>query len=189
MEAAGPKTPGQKGDFVIRSVRALLTRSLVSIAFAGLAATAPLSATATLINLGATINGAQETPPVVTLGHGAATITYDDVTNQLNWTIFFEQLTGTTTDAHFHGPAGPGVPAGVQIPIPHTNGVTSDTLVGSAILTATQETQLLSGLWYINIHSTFRPGGEIRGQVVPEPTTLLLLGGGLALLTAARRKA
>jgi hypothetical protein len=169
-------------------------RTIRRLSIGGLAAgvlvlLAPMQAGATLINLGANINGAQETPPVVTAGHGAATITYDDVTNQLNWTIYYEALTGTTTDAHFHGPAGPGVPAAVQIPIPHTNGVTSDTLVGSAVLTATQETQLLSGLWYINIHSTFRPGGEIRGQVVPEPTTLLLLGSGLALLAARRSQA
>jgi hypothetical protein len=147
----------------------------------------PLPAAATLFNLGAEIDGLQETPPVVTPGHGAATITYDDVTNQLNWTIYFTQLTGTTTDAHFHGPAAIGVPAGVQVPIPHTDGLTTDTLIGSAILTATQETQLLSGLWYINIHTTFRPGGEIRGQVLPEPGTLLLLGAGLAGIAARRR--
>lgn len=165
------------------------TARILGIAAIGLALMAPIQASALLIDLGANINGAQEVPAVVTLGHGAATMTYDDVTNVLSWQIYYEQLTGTTTDAHFHGPALPGVSAGVQVPIPHTNGLTSDTLIGSAILTATQETQLLSGLWYINIHSTFRPGGEIRGQVVPEPTTLLLLGSGLAFLASRRTKA
>jgi hypothetical protein len=148
----------------------------------------PMQAGATLFNLGAFMDGAQETPPVVTPATGAATITYDDVTNQLNWTIYFEDLIGTMTNSHFHGPAAPGVgPAGVQVGIPFTAGVTSDTLIGSAVITAAQETMLLSGLMYINIHSTFRPGGEIRGQVLlPEPTTLVLLVGGLALL--ARRR-
>lgn len=145
------------------------------------------SAQALTIHLGANITGGQEVPAVVTPGHGAATITFDTVTNVLSWTIYYESLTGTSTDAHFHGPAPIGVSAGVQVPIPHTDGLTSDTLVGSAVLTATQETQLLGGLWYINIHSTFRPGGEIRGQVVPEPTTLVLLGGGLALVASRRR--
>jgi hypothetical protein len=147
----------------------------------------PTQAGATLFNLGAFIDGAQETPPVATPATGAATITYDDVTNQLNWTIYFEDLVGTITNAHFHGPAAPGVPAGVQVGIAFTAGVTSDTLVGAAVLSAAQETMLLSELLYINIHSTFVPGGEIRGQVLlPEPTTLVLLGGGLAFL--ARRR-
>lgn len=152
---------------------------------------APLQAHATLFSLDAVLDGLQETPPVATPASGTASLTYDDASNLLNWTISFQSLIGTTTDAHFHGPAPVGTPAGVQVPIPHTNGLTADTLIGSATLTATQETQLLAGLWYINIHSTFRPGGEIRGQVnvVPEPGTLLLVAGGVAWLAARRRSA
>ena len=84
----------------------------------------------------------------------------------LSWTISYSGLVGTSTDAHFHGPALPGVNAGVRVPIPHTDGLTADTLIGSAVISAAFETELLNGLWYVNIHSTFRPGGEIRGQVV-----------------------
>jgi hypothetical protein len=32
-----------------------------------------------------------------------------------------------------------------------------------------QEAQLLAGKWYINVHSSFLPTGEIRGQLVPVP--------------------
>jgi hypothetical protein len=150
----------------------------------------PLPAAATLFHLGAVIDGAQEVPAVATPAFGAATITYDDVTNLLSWTIYYQDLTGTSTDAHFHGPAGPGVSAGVLVPIPHTDGLTSDTLIGSAVLSALNETRLLTGLMYINIHSTFRPGGEIRGQVLlPEPTTLVLMGAGLAAIARRRRAA
>src|SRR5439155_530321 len=37
----------------------------------------------------------------------------------------------------------------------------------STALTPTEEAQLLSGQWYINIHTDANPNGEIRGQVLP----------------------
>ena len=50
-------------------------------------------------------------------------------------------------------------------------------------------TALADGTAYFNIHTTFRPGGEIRGFLtVPEPTTTLLLSLGLIGLAGVRRK-
>ena len=118
-------------------------------------------------------------------GTGTGHVTYDDVTNQLNWTVTYQNLLGPVTNSHFHGPAAPGVQAGVVVP--QTNGFNSPQ-TGSATITDAQETQLLAGLWYYNIHTTFDQSGEIRGQVVPEPASIGLLGLGAMGLLRRRRK-
>jgi hypothetical protein len=116
----------------------------------------------------------------------------------------YSGLSGTVSAAHIHGPAGPGVSAGViygLIPTFITSGANSGTINGgnlslvdgtAGITLANQLTQLNSGLWYINIHSTTFGGGEIRGQivVVPEPTTaaLILMGAGCAGLMLRRNR-
>ena len=158
------------------------------------------SAGATSFTISASADGAQETPPNASPGTSILTGTYDDATNLLTWSGSFSGLIGTTTDAHFHGPAAVGVPAGVAIHITAAGGgdifplgVTAGAYSGSATITETHESQLLSGLWYLNIHTTFLLGGEIRGQVsavvVPEPSTAALLGLGLIALARTRRHA
>jgi hypothetical protein len=47
-----------------------------------------------------------------------------------------------------------------------------------------------SSIAYFNIHTSFRPGGEIRGNIIPgipEPAAILLLLSGLAPVALARR--
>ncbi|MBK8550299.1 MAG: CHRD domain-containing protein [Ignavibacteria bacterium] len=122
---------------------------------------------AIIYSINAAMSGAQENPPVAG-GSGTFTGTYNSVTKILSYNIVFS-VTGTITAGHFHGPAAVGVNAGVQqgfigLPLGVTNGNFTS---ASTALTATQETQLLNGLWYTNLHTTTFGGGAIRGQLFP----------------------
>jgi hypothetical protein len=68
-------------------------------------------------------------------------------------------LTSTETDAHIHGPAGPGVVGVILFPLP--NGNVSDFQIS---LTPTDVANLKNGLLYVNVHTANFPNGEIRGQ-------------------------
>lgn len=133
------------------------------------------------------IDGLQEVAPVVTPGSGWGVVDYDSDTNMLSWTITYSNLIGSATVAHFHGAAPPGVNAGVQVDIAVLSGGVASPMIGSSAITELQEADLIAGLWYVNIHSTFRPGGEIRGQVVPTPGASAMIGLG-ALLALRRRR-
>jgi hypothetical protein len=117
------------------------------------------------------MTGSQEVPPNGSLGTGTLNATYDESSNSLIFTVNFSGLTTGTTAAHFHGPAPADSNAGVQIGwTGFPTGVTSGTFSDTVTLSDTQEAQLLSGLWYANIHTTTFPGGEIRSQLYENPT-------------------
>lgn len=143
-------------------------------------------ANAATFDLFANIDGAQA--GTTSTATGFASMTYDDTSGLFNWNISWTPLEGNITVAHFHGPAGPGVGAGVQLNFAAISGLTSPS-IGSATIDAGQGADLLAGLWYINIHSDFAPGGEIRGQVqvVPLPAAAWLLLSGLGALGMWRR--
>ena len=160
------------------------------LVFAAVAWCLAAPASAVTINLVANMDCSQAAAGVGTCGAGgsgtgSATITFDTNTNLLSWNVSWSGLSAPATLAHFHGPALPTQNAGVQVGI----GVPSPR-VGSQVISGAQATDLLNGLWYINIHSSNFPAGEIRGQVlvVPGPTTLGLLGLGLLGLGLLARR-
>ena len=116
-------------------------------------------------------NGAAERPtPVTTNGTGTITGTYHLEDNMIEYTITWKDITGPPSAMHFHGPADVSTAAGVAVGITVPAGAgTSGTVSGSATLTDAQEADLMAGKWYYNIHTAFKPGGEIRGQVAVTP--------------------
>jgi hypothetical protein len=155
---------------------------------------------------------------VETEGTGFTTVTYDSVAQTLRVEASFANLRGTTTVAHIHAPTDdPGVGTiGVATQLPTFPGFPAGVTAGSydatfdmtlassfswgflsnhandpAAAAAALVAAMLEGRAYLNIHTSFAPGGEIRGFLapsVPEPgmglvSALVLLGfGGMQVL-------
>jgi hypothetical protein len=108
----------------------------------------------------AALRGGQEVPPVATSAFGSGRFIIDTNANTVTYHISFTGLSAAETGAHIHGPADPGVNAGVV----HDLG-TGNPKVGVWNYPPAMEEDILAGRMYVNIHSTTYPGGEIRGQI------------------------
>ena len=113
------------------------------------------------------MNGAQEVPPVNTAATGLCTVTLDDATNMVSASCTYTGLSSNANNAHIHMQA-PGQPTGGPIVNLTFTAATSGTASGSEALLDAEETAMIAGTCYVNIHSANNPGGEIRGQVVAE---------------------
>ena len=151
------------GSETVRDRKTYRCVLFTAVALAALLAI-PVHVSADVILLGATIDGAQANAGAGTgsPGTGLATMTVDTDTGLFSWTIVWDGLSGPAVVAHFHGPAFPDQNAGVQV----GTGVAGPPVVGNAVLNPLQVSDLLNGLWYLNLHTTTFGGGEIRGQVI-----------------------
>ncbi|HOX27056.1 MAG TPA: CHRD domain-containing protein [Candidatus Krumholzibacteria bacterium] len=111
----------------------------------------------------ALLDGDQEVPPVATSGQGAGVFHVNPETNELKYYIAFSGLGSAETAAHIHGAALHGTSAGVLYPLPLGN-----PKIGVINYAEADEQAILTGRTYVNIHSMLYPGGEIRGQIVPQ---------------------
>ena len=148
-------------------------------------------------------------------GFGSALVTYDSVAHTLLVSFDWNNLTGTTTVSHIHCCVDPPGTVGVAVtpgtlpgfPMGTTSGIYPPTLIdltlassftGSFVTNfgggtvagaeAAFVTGLLAGRAYLNVHSSFAQGGEIRDflTLVPEPSTYALVGCALAGVVISR---
>lgn len=189
-------------------MKRLLILAAAACAFTGASMAAP-------IYYFTRMSGAAENPAVVTPGTGTAEVIFDDAAHTMRVVIRFDALTGTSTVAHIHcciappgtvgvattTPSFPGFPTGVTSGFyDQTFDLTLASSFRAGFITANGGTPagaeaalgagLLAGQAYMNVHSTFAPGGEIRGflQQAPEPGTYALVGTALAGLLFLRRR-
>ncbi len=134
----------------------------LAVAFSALAASGAWAAPKTVTVM---LSGAQEVPPVASPGKGALALAYDPETRQLSWTLDFSDLTGPATMAHFHGPAAPGQNGPVALWMAPKGEPTASPVKGSATLSPEQAKEFSAGQWYVNVHTSNNPSGEIRGLI------------------------
>lgn len=120
-----------------------------------------------------TLSGAQEVPANSSIATGVFKGTYNKDTHKLSYTITFDGITPTAM--HFHsgavGVSGPAVVPITAASDPYYGSGSSSSfkspLSGTTpVLTTAQEADLLAGNWYLNIHSSQYPDGEIRAQII-----------------------
>ena len=158
------------------------------------------------IGFSASLTGDQETNPVVTDAFGTASLTLNEAQDRLEMLI---QLVGLDLDGnqtpeddqdnvvgvHIHN-APRGDDGGVVFGLISPNSDENDDLImdpvagtlfsawdlteGNNTTLADQIPALLSAGLYFNVHTPRNQPGEIRGQIVPEPSALVMICGALA---------
>lgn len=114
----------------------------------------------------ATLNGANERPTANTsTATGTATLTLNNETKIFTLVVTYTGLSAAATNGHIH--KGAADVAGGAV-FPFASPFTSPINYTSIALTAAQEADLNATLYYVNIHSSTYPGGEIRGQLVKQ---------------------
>lgn len=122
-------------------------------------------------NYVAMLSGLQENPPVVSGGTGSISAVLNG--DQFVVTGQFSNLNSTYTSSHIHTGAT-GTNGGVVFALTPSlaeGGLAGTYEAASNTFTTTeaQKTALANGTWYVNVHSTTSPGGEIRGQLLLSP--------------------
>ena len=122
----------------------------------------------------ATLNGANELPtPITTTAIATASLVLNSLTNELTYKVITSTFSITPTAMHIHTGT-----------ITETGNIAFGlNLSGTGVVTLTNEQayRLTTGGYYINIHTSANPGGEIRGQLYPTTIANRYFGGLLGI--------
>ncbi len=112
------------------------------------------------VNFTAFLNGFNVVPTNSSMASGNVSATYDTVTNAL---VFLVSYTGFIPNQWHVHKAAAGANGSIEIDM---GTVIGPPVLFNRILTQFQEIDLMNNLYYVDLHSTAYPGGEIRGQLI-----------------------
>ncbi len=131
-------------------------------------------------NASGSLTGGSEVPPVVSPAGGTFAVNYNVDQARLTYNVTVtstQEVTVTGVFIHDADAGANGPVVRVLTTAPFTPTVVSPTTalnlsgVINPPLTVTEVETLLSNGFYINVHTTQNPAGEVRGQIEPEPYT------------------
>jgi CHRD domain-containing protein len=116
------------------------------------------------------LSGAAEVPPVTTTASGTATATLDDdelkvVGSFAGLTSDLQEVSGSSAHVHV-GAAGTSGPIVFNLTVTSTD-MRNGTFEGTRTLNDDERDDFKDSLYYVNVHTTNNPTGEIRGQFIP----------------------
>ncbi len=116
---------------------------------------------------GIVLDGSQVVPAKSVSANGTIDYAYNQTTRVLTYTIKWNSLTGNPSSMHIHGLGSVGFNAPITQTISGFTAATSGTYTGTLLVdgVAIKESDILSGEYYIDVHTTANTGGEIRTQI------------------------
>ena len=140
----------------------LIKKTTSAIAVLALAACAGMTTASRTVNV--SLSGSEEVPPVATSGSGRGSFTIAD-DGSVSGSVTTTGVPGTM--AHIHQGAK-GQNGGVIVPLAKSGD--TYTAPAGAKLTEAQMSAFKAGNLYVNVHTEKNKGGEVRGQLQPQPT-------------------
>src|SRR5207247_1331814 len=112
--------------------------------------------------LHATLSPDNQVPPTASTGSGTALVTLNQGRSEVCWDISVTNLTSPVILAHVHqGAAGTNGPVVVDFMEP-VNGLNGCVQADAALI---KDIRKHPADYYVNVHTTTFPGGEVRGQL------------------------
>ncbi len=141
----------------------LVAISLLMLVGAAAAETPPDVTEGPPIPFAAVLTADDESAVTESPGTGRVDFSLDRKTLRLSWKGSVSGLPSAVTNIYLHGPQTIGGEASMLFDL--SPGGAKSPFEGSVVLTDAQVEYLVTGRFYVNIHTVKYPAGELRGQI------------------------